>query len=524
MLTIDDCNTIIEKYPNEFWYEVDTSKLDLTNLEVGSPVSFNYDFCVVKIILNNQDLVDIKVTFNNALFKCTCYITDSEGNIVERDINANPNYLYILYYPLESFVESPPKIHTCLSRFMEMDDIRLNFLYINRVLYVPLQSTIVNVVNGEYDDKFYILPLTERYERDYLIDGEIVSLEEDDNGKFLRLPSANDCTLGVRYWNAGSAVYRSIPLYRVSFREFKTIPNLSIPTLYKGTPQQVQLYNEDTEEYITDFQAYYKGRKLKDNIVTLDYDVDDIVDIVIDILDPTYPPSRVKLKAPTTLYTASSQSDVEDAIEQGIRTLQVVNNNTSVTLTDITLTDVLFIDSKITIDESTLTNVTILDTTYTDNGNNSLTDCTIKSSTLTSANTPSTYADCKILECEINSMELHLTGAITDSTLTNTLIISDGIIEVIGNTFTGKNSKDYFPSFLYLTGDYLAKNNTFTLNDEWTEPAFNMCIIKSIDTFNPSLFIAENTFNLNIEYSTEEPNTFYYNIVDDDKIKAKRLS
>ena len=51
-----------------------------------------------------------------------------------------------------------------------------------------------------------------------------------------------------------------------------------------------------------------------------------------------------------------------------------------------------------------------------------------------------------------------------------------------------------------------------------------MCIIKSIDTFNPSLFIAENTFNLNIEYSTEEPNTFYYNIVDDDKIKAKRLS
>jgi hypothetical protein len=51
-----------------------------------------------------------------------------------------------------------------------------------------------------------------------------------------------------------------------------------------------------------------------------------------------------------------------------------------------------------------------------------------------------------------------------------------------------------------------------------------MCIIKTIDGFNPSQFINDNHFNLNIEYDDEPTDTFYYNIVDDDKIYARRLS
>ena len=512
MLTIDDCNTILGKYKNGgFWYEIDFSKVDLT-----PGVTTKYDFCEITCVLSPDTYYYINIKIQNSLWHGMYYQKDSNGEYFLTgglDVKSAENKVVQAMKLTGDWILG---LYLTQTQYRNWDwDMHILPISPQFVCLSPLQ---IPIVNGEYDDKVYVEALLPDEISWYVIDNEVVTLEEDDTGKFIRLPHDNEEHI------IGCESRFISNYYKTSFREFKTIPTMSIPTLYKGTSQQVQLYNEDTEEYITEFQAYYQGRKLKDNIVTLDYDVDDIVDIVIDILDPTYPPSRVKLKAPTTLYTATSQAEVETAIEQGIRTLQVVNNNTAVTLTDITLTDVLFIESKITIDESTLTNVTIIDTTYTDNGDNTLSDCTIKTSTITSTGNPSKYNDCIITECTVTATELRLTGAITNTTLSNSLIISDGIIEVIGNTFTGKNSKDYFPSFLYLTGDYLAKNNTFTLNDEWTEPAFNMCIIKSIDTFNPSLFIAENTFHLNIEYSTEEPNTFYYNIVDDDKIKAKRLS
>ena len=49
-----------------------------------------------------------------------------------------------------------------------------------------------------------------------------------------------------------------------------------------------------------------------------------------------------------------------------------------------------------------------------------------------------------------------------------------------------------------------------------------MCLIKAV-TFNPNQFIIDNILNLNITYEDEDPETLYYNIVDDDKIKAVKL-
>ena len=62
------------------------------------------------------------------------------------------------------------------------------------------------------------------------------------------------------------------------------------------------------------------------------------------------------------------------------------------------------------------------------------------------------------------------------------------------------------------------------MSGEWTEPSFHMCIIKTTEGFNPSRFIADNTFDLNIVIDDEPTDTFYYNIVDDDKIYARRLN
>ena len=521
MLTIDDCNTILEKYSSGFFYELDIQEIDLT---IGA--HYTHDFIDIEII-NYGQTPTLKMHIYNSLWHGAYYCVKHNGELsnesIEKVTTDSDTYFQLQLGDSDDFIVKfylTPKPAGIYGTFK---------LSNCRWLFVPMSPLQIPVVNGEFDNKMYIgifgQPAT------YLINDQVVQLQHDSKGYYLEFPSATDCFIGVKDQDQVP-----IQLYWVTFYKSKNIPTLSIPTLYKGTSQQVQLYNEDTEEYITEFQAHYQGRKLKDNIVTLDYDVDDIVDIVIDILDPKYPPSRVKLKAPTTLYTATSQAEVETAISNGITTLKIIkNNNSAVSLNEITLDNITIINSKLTIYESTLTNTRIINTRYTDKNHNTFNNVEIKNTTIEGqieiSFKPSSYNNCQILDSTLESIEMHYDGTIKDTIITKSLIISDTNVELIGNTFTGMLSdgmglytKPYFPAQLYLTGEYTVKNNSFTLSGTWTEPAFNMCVIKSIESFNPSVFIAENTFQLNIVYDTEPTNTFYYNIVDDDKIYARRLS
>jgi hypothetical protein len=496
MLTVDDCNTIIEKWGAGFWYEIDFSKMELTAGKI-----YSYDFCEI-IILNNA----FDITIENGLWDGINYITNAEGEIVD-SLSKTPShdcgaslptgslFLHFTPYPVRSF----------------------DMFGLSSKGFLPTSPLLIPIINGEYDNKIYIKKAANAFVRNYAIDGETVVLGEDSKGKFFELPSANDCVLGMK--NNTDTYY---PLYQVTFREFKTIPTVSVDTLYKGTPQEIKLYDNDTETYITEFQAYYQGRKLKDNIIHLPYDSDYYVNISVDLKDYRYPFCTVKLKAPTVIYQANSQSDVETAIENGIQTLQVGDNETEVTLNSIELSNVTLINSNIQVSESILTNCQIIDTVYTDNGENNITSTLFKD---TDYNTTaqSNYNEVTFNECDIHDSEINLTGTITDSTITDTLIISDGVINIRDNTFTGVGAKEYFPSHLYLTGVYNVTGNTFTLEGGWTELEYNMCLIKATNNFNPSQFINNNTLNLNITYDDEPTNTFYYNIVDDDKIRAVRL-
>jgi hypothetical protein len=301
------------------------------------------------------------------------------------------------------------------------------------------------------------------------------------------------------------------------------LPIPYIPTLYKGTPQSIQVLNTEDDGPISDYQTYYQGRQLKDNTIRLPYDADDYINIIVDLKDYRYPFCTVKLKAPTTIYQADSQSDVETAIENGIQTLQVGDNQNEVTLNSIELSNVTLINSNIQVSESILTDCQIIDSAYTDNGGNNITDTIYNNVTITSTETSTTYTDCILDDCTVTDTELHITGTLTNNTFNNTLIISDGIIATDNNIFNGVGSKTYFPSHLYLTGEFTLNNNTFNLTGEWEELQYNMCLIKATSNFNPSEFINKNIFNLNITYEDEPTNTFYYNIVDDDKIRAVRL-
>lgn len=528
MLTIDDANTIIKKYGDDgFWYHIDLGQFDLSNLpRDGRSISFYQDHFRIQFLIDNSQTTNklrVRIYLNNIYCKGLCYNTYNDGTLYPIQME-NIGDL-VAYFEETSFKENPPIFHTYISANSPQSSYENR--YMSSLLFVPLQSTIIPINNGTYNEKFYITPIGDSIDY-YIIDGEQVSLEEDDTGKFLRLPP-HSCTIGVHGRN------RNHNFYNIVFRESKTLPPLNILTLYRGTPQTITITNESTGEPITDFQAYYQGMLLKDNIITLPYDAPDIIDITVDLFESEYPESTIKLKANTELKLCTSVAQITNAIEQGIQTLQVHRlPNGTITLNGLTFENITFIDSRIMFRECILNNVTITQTEEY-NGEISLMKKTVLNNCTLQNLKTLRISICELNNCtlkEINSVEafnypgsheLVMTGTITDCTLKAIIVFSDGDITLTNNNFTKKSSKEHFPNFLYLTGNYTVTNNTFTLNDEWEELAFNMCIIKADNTFNPSAFINNNTLNLNIVYGEESPNTFYYNIIDDDKIRAVRL-
>ena len=476
MLTVDDCNTILEKYKAGYWVEFDLRDYDLTTdgqywkgtipiviyaytkrITIGANL---FTVCGGYLVNHNDEPLDISIEYFNT-GGMQFYVSDDD---VICKVFICPNLVSSSEYEVDEYA------------------------------FFPLSPVVVDITDGEYDNKFYIHQTITQQHSNFLLNNR-----------------------------QGSLFNRRYKPYRVSFRSFKELPIPYIPTLYTGTPQSIQVLNTEDDDPISDYQTYYQGRLLKDNVIELPYDAEDYINIIVDLKDYRYPFCTVKLKAPTTLYQADSQSDVELAIENGIQTLQIGDNETEVTLNAIELSNVTLINSNIQVSESILTDCQIIDSVYTDNGGNTVTSTIFKDTDYTTT-AQSNYNEVTFNECTIHDSEINLTGTVNDCTITDTLIISDGVINIQDNTFTGVGAKEYFPSHLYLTGEYTVIGNTFNLTGEWEELSYNMCIIKTTNDFNPSQFINNNTLHLNITYQDEPVNTFYYNIVDEDKIRAVRLN
>ena len=506
MLTVDDCNTILEKYKAGYWVEFDLRDYDLTTdgqywkgtipiviyaytkrITIGADL---FTVCGGYLVNHNDEPLDISIEYFNT-GGMQFYVSDDD---VICKVFICPNLVSSSEYEVDEYA------------------------------FFPLSPVVVDITDGEYDNKFYIHQTITQQHSNFLLNNSIVELESDEHGKYITLPSTTDCLIGYGYYyGQGSLFNRRYKPYRVSFRSFKELPIPYIPTLYTGTPQSIQVLNTEDDDPISDYQTYHRGRLLKDNVIELPYDAEDYINIIVDLKDYRYPFCTVKLKAPTTLYQADSQSDVELAIENGIQTLQIGDNETEVTLNAIKLSNVTLINSNIQVSESILTDCQIIDSVYTDNGGNTVTSTIFKDTDYTTT-AQSNYNEVTFNECTIHDSEINLTGTVNDCTITDTLIISDGVINIQDNTFTGVGAKEYFPSHLYLTGEYTVIGNTFNLTGEWEELSYNMCIIKATNDFNPSQFINNNTLHLNITYQDEPVNTFYYNIVDEDKIRAVRLN
>ena len=184
MLTIDDCNSLLEKYGDiGFWYEIDFNKL-----QIDKGKRYWYDFCYIEVFSNRTDLVNITI---NPLWGGQFYFKNASGEIVNGRVSAHnlEQNMIQIYLPEDN------DLIFCV--FMNRNRVSSSFNYV-AWMFMPLSDLVIPVVNGEFDDKLYIKGVgRESGVYPYHVNGEIVSLEEDENGTFLRLPSTEDCWIGV---------------------------------------------------------------------------------------------------------------------------------------------------------------------------------------------------------------------------------------------------------------------------------------------------------------------------------------
>lgn len=527
MLTVDDANTILEKYRGNFFFKkISTDTLPGTGDEITS------DFVIIG---NEWGYYNIEVV--NSFWKGG-YFFVPKGE----DIEDNPEFIFVTGIIHEDGVIKIPysdqynPFNRCdMYLYLMVENTPFSFKQIG---WHPIGS--LDISKSIDDVKRVFLNFWGSFDTPYISIGtgdslsettfSSIDVEEDSHhNKYIDIDvtGVTDRFVFIKYDDT---------VYTGKIYSSKILPQLIVDTLYKGTPQEVKLKIKGTSTYITKFQAYYKGRKLKDNIIELPYDVaDEIIDLTIDLQDHEYVQSTIKLKANAEIYWCDTQSEIEDAIDLGIKTFGIGGRGVSPIISGLELNDCTITYIMAGVTDSIFNNVTFLDGAIFEKGGNTYNDCTLQGLLINGLSATSSfipiakYNNSDIINCEVTALELHAaTGNINSCRFEDGIIISDGDITITDSRFSnewdaGLDIKTYFPRFLYLTGNYEVKGNEFYFSGIFDTLSFDMCIIKTVE-LDVNQFINDNTFHLDIRYESEPRSTLYYNLVDDDTIKAVRLT
>ena len=145
MLTIDDINSINEKYKEiGFWYEVDFSQL------AEKPNGFVQD-CIEIIKAREEGHRGYRIHLPNNLFYMLHYST--RNGEIQSTLGLYYSHVSGDYFFIEP-AYTPHKLYLFLSA-SDMEDMPEGFRS-RQFLIKPKNSLCVPVINGKFDDRFYI--------------------------------------------------------------------------------------------------------------------------------------------------------------------------------------------------------------------------------------------------------------------------------------------------------------------------------------------------------------------------------
>ena len=533
MITVEDFNSILLKYQNvNIFHEIDLSKIDLNEIEQHPA---RYDFCTLEIKQHpsSPNKHFLRIWIDNSYWTGLFYLKYEDDEILhDVPTYTYKNSLYGTYLSIERFEDLSYDlskitvgIHICANpASIVSSGMRNNDL--GEIGFIPLQPTEIGMFGDDFNNKFYIKTIApEGKIINYTLNGDPVPVFEDEKGEYLEITSESG-VLGVDIIR--DSTEKNVPFYKYVFKEYRTIPQITIDNLYLGCRNKIKLYYDGVET--DNFEVYYQGNLLKDKIIDMRTDLTSSdINLTIKITDSAYYNTSVQINALCELFTITNQDDLNEAIENKYNTitfaesfdvedvpfdypLKIINSHLSFVNCSF-VDDLILKDCVLTLDEEDyiFKNLTLEDTTIS------------KSSSVENV-----FAYIKVLnqlKCYrsiLTDMFVHCgEDAIIDNNIFNdSLIFSDNQITISNSTFNGCPTSDY-PNMLYLTGEYNVMNNNFILTGIFDALTFNMCIIKTLKGFDVDKFIANNNYNVNITIDEREYNSFTYCLVDDDTIYTK---
>lgn len=510
MITIEDMNSILLKYQySNVFHEINFSLIN------SYPVQ--YDFCNITKSGRNYT-----VEIVNSLWTGGYYFKSNTGEILDIASTLNNRTM--------SFTTSKTNftlvIHLC-GHPLALE--RFNF---KQITWKP-KTSLRKILFGDnfVDNKLYLEFFGETpqriqvEERGSSITVTTLKVYTDENGDYVNLRKLTNFATFV-LWGSESDGYKYY--YYSIYNKYRDIPQITVDTAFLGCKNKLKVYfnGSATENY----EAYYKGDFLKDNILDLTNESDiAYAPLTIKITDFNYYKTKMLTNVPVEIFTITTQEDLEEAISNEYATISFASG---FEIEDITFDYPLkIINSNISFSNCSFNkDLTLKDCTVTLNNEDYIfNNLTLDGTTINKDETvEDAFAYIKIsnqlnaYESIFSSIFIHCgeNASFNEDNLTNSLIFSDNEITITNSNFTGQPISDY-PNMLYLTGNYNVMNNNFELSGIFDELTFNICIIKSLANFNADRFISNNSYDVDISVDGQDYTSFLYCLVDDDTIYSK---
>lgn len=515
----EDVNTLYEKYKYcSFWYELSYDD-----------IYENWD---------DENMVDFIETKNNGnLIPHNSFVV----NCAYKDESSKPTK-YPDAPPI-SLQYGVPTIHPGESLFIYM---YCDYLYENpgtssptrSIPVVPISSMNIIKCGTESNTvkvylkqiKQYMLPTlnvgTGKYVNgdEWDVDLQSTPVLSDDNGYYVELTTRRD---GDEFTVVG---YEGIGIDPVYFcgkiLNYKALPTITFNTLYRGNTQTIEVYFDGELIDSKYYDLLYQNQVLTDNKITIGEDVTDL-ELEIYLKHPEYISTKLKYNLTVDYYEFNSQAGLEQALELGLTNIKANNPR----LSDIELNNITFGgDSSLRLSNCKLNNVTFDGGfVFLNDSENRFVGCELKRVSLHGNDNKLYLTNSTIKECQRVRQVFFVCNEnciITNNSIFNSLIFSDDMITITDNRFDECTPEfgEYYPSTLYLTGEFKCVNNRFNQFVEGNDFFFGVALIKTIKDTNIDEFIRLNDIGTTITIGGDDySGALFYSLIDDSKLHYKEI-
>lgn len=354
---------------------------------------------------------------------------------------------------------------------------------------------------------------------DWDTDLTTVNVLEDSKGKYVELTANRD---GDEF----TIISDGYSYFCGKILNYKALPTVTFNTLYRGNTQTVEVYFDGELVDSKYYDLLYQNKVLNDNKITIGEDVTEL-ELEMWLKHPDFIETKLKYNLQVDYCDCYTQEDIETALTNGLSTIRLISD---ISLSGIILNGIKIIRNNanevLYISDCEFNNILFENCGWiiAEDSKSRFINCTINNCII-EGNHRIYFVNTKIINSVIQYLFLVCSEncIIDNSSLNIGLIFSDDMITITNNRLQAVSIKSYYPSCLYLTGNFDCRNNQFVEHIMQNKLGFSVALLKTIPETDIDEFIRFNNFDINIRIGSTIYTGFFYSLVDDSKLHYKEL-